>query len=52
MKPELTISLPCEEAHQFARIESSREHASLFGVTDGKAIESKKPHSQTDSGIW
>ena len=35
MKPELTVSLLCEEANQFARIESSREHASLFGVTGG-----------------
>ena len=35
MNPELTVSLLCEEANQFARIESSREHASLFGVTGG-----------------
>lgn len=44
MKPELTVSLLCEEAHQFARIESSREHASLFGVTDGKAIGTYVEH--------
>lgn len=44
MKPELTISLLCEEANQFARIESSREHASLFGVTDGKAIGTYVEH--------
>lgn len=44
MKPELTVSLLCEEANQFARIESSREHASLFGVTDGKAIGTYVEH--------
>ena len=44
MKSELTISLLCEEANQFARIESSREHASLFGVTDGKAIGTYVEH--------
>ena len=44
MKPELTVSLLCDEAHQFARIESSREHASLFGVTDGKAIGTYVEH--------
>lgn len=45
MKPELTVSLLCEEANQFARIESSREHASLFGVTDGKAIGTYVEHT-------
>ncbi len=44
MKPQLTVSLLCEEANQFARIESSREHASLFGVTDGKAIGTYVEH--------
>ncbi len=44
MKPGLTVSLLCEEANQFARIESSREHASLFGVTDGKAIGTYVEH--------
>ena len=44
MKPELTVSLLCEEANQFARIESSREHASLFGVTDGKAVGTYVEH--------
>ncbi len=44
MKPELTVSSLCEEANQFARIESSREHASLFGVTDGKAIGTYVEH--------
>ncbi len=44
MKPELTVSLLCEDANQFARIESSREHASLFGVTDGKAIGTYVEH--------
>ena len=44
MKPQLTVSLLCEEANQFARIESSREHANLFGVTDGKAIGTYVEH--------
>ena len=48
MKSELTVSLLCEEANQFARIESSREHASLFGVTDGKAIGTYVEHKFRD----
>ena len=48
MKPELTVSLLCEEANQFSRIESSREHASLFGVTDGKAIGTYVEHKFRD----
>ena len=44
MKPELTVSALCEEASQFARIESSRDHATLFGVTDGKAIGTYVEH--------
>ena len=48
MKPELTISLLCEEANQYARIESSREHASLFGTTDGKAIGTYVEHTFRD----
>lgn len=44
MKPELTVSALCEEANQFARIESSCDHATLFGVTDGKAIGTYVEH--------
>ncbi len=44
MKPRLTVGLLCEEANQFARIESSRDHASLFGVTDGKAVGTYVEH--------
>lgn len=44
MKPELTVRSLCEEANQFARVESSRDHSSLFGVTDGKAIGTYVEH--------
>ena len=44
MKPELTVRSLCEEANQFVCVESSRDHSSLFGVTDGKAIGTYVEH--------
>jgi hypothetical protein len=35
---ELTIDLLCLEAQQFSIAESGHAEASLFGVTDGKAV--------------
>lgn len=38
MKPDLTIDNLCEEAGIFAKLESQRAEASLYRVTDGKAV--------------
>lgn len=38
MKPTLTIDALCSEAEKFSRAESSHWEASLYGVTDGKAV--------------
>lgn len=38
MKKPLTINLLCQEAEEFARSQSSHSEASIYGVTDGKAV--------------
>ena len=38
MKRELTIKRLCDEAREFAEVESTHPEPSLFGVTDGKAV--------------
>ncbi|GIK71203.1 MAG: hypothetical protein BroJett021_01910 [Chloroflexota bacterium] len=38
MKPKLTREILKTEAQQFAQIESAHQEASLYGVTDGKAV--------------
>ena len=44
MKPDLTIELLCQEAHNFAQAESRHNEPSLFGVTDGKAVGTYLEH--------
>ncbi len=44
MKPELTIEQLCQEANKFAKIESSHNEPSLFGITDGKAVGTYLEH--------
>ncbi len=38
MKKALTINLLCRGAKEFARAQSSHSEASIYGVTDGKAV--------------
>jgi hypothetical protein len=44
MKPDLTIELLRQEAHNFAQAESQHNEPSLFGVTDGKAVGTYLEH--------
>ncbi len=44
MKDKLTIKLLCAEAKVFAENESTHEEASIFGVTDGKAVGTYLEH--------
>lgn len=39
-KPKLTIDALCKSAKDFARMESSHDEPSLYGITDGKAVGS------------
>lgn len=43
-KPKLTARLLCEEAKTFAKAESAHHEASIFGVTDGKALGTYLEH--------
>lgn len=47
MKPPLTIESLREEAAQFAESESCHNEASLYGVTDGKAVGTYLEHKFT-----
>jgi hypothetical protein len=38
-KKKLTIELLCQEAATFAKVESTYPEPTLYGVTDGKAID-------------
>jgi len=44
MKQELTIKLLCKEARVFAEAESSHAEPAIYGVTDGKAVETCLEH--------
>ncbi len=44
MKPDLTVELLHQEAHNFAQAESQHNEPSLFGVTDGKAVGTYLEH--------
>ncbi len=44
MKPDLTIELLRQEAHNFSQTESQHSESSLFGVTDGKAVGTYMEH--------
>ena len=44
MKPPLTIDLLCQEAREFARVESNHHEPSLYGITDGKAVGTYLEH--------
>lgn len=44
MKLELTVKLLCREASVFAEVESSHKEATLYGVTDGKAVGTYLEH--------
>jgi hypothetical protein len=44
LKQKLTIDLLCYEAEKFSEMESNHKEASLFGVTDGKAIGTYLEH--------
>lgn len=44
MKEKLTIKLLCTEAKIFAENESTHEEASIFGITDGKAVGTYLEH--------
>ena len=44
MAKELTIEALCDEARQFAEIESQHAEPSLYGVTDGKAVGTYLEH--------
>ncbi len=43
-KPNLTVKLIQSEANKFAKMESSHDEPSLFGVTDGKAVGTYLEH--------
>jgi hypothetical protein len=47
MKPTLTIEDLCAEAAKFAEIESLYDEPALYGVTDGKAVETYLEHKFT-----
>jgi hypothetical protein len=44
MKPDLTIELLRQEAHNFSQTESQHSEPSLYGVTDGKAVGTYLEH--------
>lgn len=44
MKQELTVKLLCREASVFAEVESHHSEATIYGVTDGKAIGTYLEH--------
>ena len=48
MKPQLSLDLLIEEAGLFAKIESEHFDASIYGVTDGKAIGTYFEHKFRD----
>ncbi len=47
MKPTLTIEALQEEAAKFAKMETSHDEFSLYGVTDGKAVGTYLEHKFT-----
>jgi hypothetical protein len=47
MKPELSIEILQQEAAKFAEIETIYNEASLYGVTDGKAVGTYLEHKFT-----
>lgn len=48
MKAQLSLELLLEEAGAFARLESVHSEASIYGVTDGKAIGTYFEHKFQD----
>jgi len=48
MKPQLSLDLLLEEAGAFAQLESDRSDATIYGVTDGKAIGTYFEHKFQD----
>lgn len=44
MKPDLTVELLRQEAHNFSQTESQHNEPSLYGVTDGKAVGTYLEH--------